>query len=222
MNGIHDMVGMHGFGPVEREEDEPVFHSPWEGRVLGMRRLLPGLSGGRFGVESLDPVVYLTSSYYEKWMRATVNALIEKGLLTAEELDAKTEFYREHPEAMVPRREDPERLAQVRQRFVSAARTARRDDVDIPPRFKVGDAVRTRNIHPLGHTRLPRYVRGKQGVVAIYQGVQEFQDTVPGDPDPPPQPLYNVRFDAAELWGTSAEANQTLYIDMWESYLDSA
>ena len=188
---------------------------------MGMRRLL-GWTGGRFGIESLAPAVYLTSSYYEKWMRATVNALIEKGLLTAEELDEKTEFYRENPEEMVPRREDPERLAQVRQRFVSAARTARRDDVDIPPRFKVGDAVRTRNINPPGHTRFPRYVRGKQGVVAMYQGVQVFQDTVQGDPDPPPQPLYNIRFDGAELWGPSAEANQTLYIDMWESYLDPA
>ena len=85
--------------------------------------------------------------------------------------------------------------------------------------FRVGDRVRTRDIHPTGHTRLPRYVRGKQGVVVIYHGFHDLQDEVPEELDGP-QPVYNVRFEAMELWGAQAEANQSLYIDMWESYLE--
>ena len=108
MNGIHDMGGMHGFGAVVREENEPVFHHEWEGRVYAMQRVTPVLipGGSRNNIEQMDSVAYLTSSYYEKWLHARIKGLIDAGALTAEELEARVAFYRDHPEAPVPRRED--------------------------------------------------------------------------------------------------------------------
>ena len=225
MNGIHDMGGMHGFGPVEYEKDEPVFHGAWERRIYGMttaieRHRIYAPHGNRFAIESIDPALYLASSYYERWLLVTEKALIEKGLLTLAELDTKTEFFREHPEANLPRVEDPQQLERVL--TATYARETLHQELGVAPRFKVGDAVRGRNINPPGHTRLPRYVRGKRGVIARYHGVHHFQDSVPEGSEPKPQPVYNVRFEGSELWGDAAEPNQSLYIDMWESYVEPA
>lgn len=219
MNGVHDMGGMHGFGPVQREENEPVFHAPWEGRIFGITvgfgRSLR--AGERFDLERLDPVKYLESSYYERWMLALENSLLESGTLTADELDARMAFFRENPDASPPQRKDPELV----KRTVESLNTrySPHREVGVAPRFRVGDVVRARNINPPGHTRLPRYVRGKQGVITRIHGVHDLQDTV-GKGEP--QAVYNVRFETREVWGESAEANQSLYIDMWESYLDPA
>lgn len=222
MNGIHDMGGMHGFGPVEREENEPVFHHPWEGRVFGISRAMPvPIPGGsRNNIEQMDPIHYLTSSYYEKWLHSRIKGLIDAGVLTEAELEERTVFYRHHPEAPVPRRQDPERVQQV----LTGLRTHRSPccDVDLQPTFRLGDAVRVRNMHPPGHTRLPRYVRGKRGVVARFYGFHALQDALPPGVEAPPQPVYAVRFDAQELWGESAEAHSVVYLDMWESYLEPA
>ena len=223
MNGIHDMGGMHGFGPVRPEENEPVFHAPWEGRLYGMVQALGphGIHdphGMRFALENLEPATYLASSYYERWLLTTEQALVDKGLLTGQELESRTEFFKTHPDAYPERREDPK----LRERILQAnyARHAHHRDVAMAARFQVGDSVTVRNLHPEGHTRLPRYVRGKRGVISRVYGGRDFQDTVPEGTTAEPQPLYSVSFDARELWGDSAEVNQTLYIDMWESYLN--
>ena len=216
MNGVHDMGGMHGFGPVVREENEPVFHEAWEGRLYAMRRLLR-TGPMRPAIERLDPAVYLSVSYYERWLRSTLDTLVAGGVLTREELDAKAALFADEPGATVPVRDDPEMKARAAG-SIMAIQWPRRD-VGIEPAFAVGDGVRVRNIHPTGHTRLPRYARGKRGVVALYHGVHDFQDEAPAALAGP-QPVYNVRFDAAELWGEQAEANQSVFIDMWESYLD--
>lgn len=223
MNGIHDMGGMHGFGPVVREENEPVFHHAWEGRVYAMQRVtpVPIPGGSRNNIETMDPAAYLTSSYYEKWLHARIKGLIDAGTLTGEELETRVAFYRDHPEAPVPRREDPERLQRIQQRLCRVVESPRLD-VPIPPQYRIGAAVRARNMHPPGHTRLPRYVRGKHGVVTRFYGIYDFQDAMPPGTAAPPQPLYAVRFEARELWGESAEANSVVYIDMWESYLEPA
>jgi nitrile hydratase len=222
MNGIHDMGGMHGFGPIEREENEPVFHHAWEGRVFAMQRAtpVPIPGGSRNNIEHMDPIHYLTSSYYEKWLHARIKGCIDAGVLTSEEVEARTAFYREHPDAPVPQREDSTQV----QRALVALRTHRSPlrQVDIQPKFRLGEAVRARNLHPLGHTRLPRYVRGKRGVVTRFYGFCDLQDTMPPGVEPPPQALYVVRFEAQELWGNAAEANSTLCLDMWESYLEPA
>ena len=220
MNGVHDMGGMHGFGPVEREAGERVFHEPWEGRAYAMRRQLGELGGGRPAIERLAPAVYLASSYYEKWLRATENTLVHRGVVTAEELDARMEYFRAHPAAAVPKRDDPEQARKAVERIHTLVRPG--VDVGIEPRFGVGDHVRVRNINPPGHTRLPRYVRGKRGVVAHFHGVHSLQDEVPPGATPPPQPVYNIRLEAMEIWGDVAEANQSLYIDVWESYIEPA
>lgn len=220
MNGVHDMGGMHGFGPVEPEQDEPVFHERWEGRVYGMRRQLGRLAGHRAAIERLEPAVYLASSYYEKWLRSTENTLVERGILTADELDARMEYFRASPDAPVPRLEDPERAKAAVDSIHTLVRPGR--DVGIAPSFAVGDRVRVRNINPPGHTRLPRYARGKFGVIAHFHGVHDLQDDVPPGVRPAPQPVYNVRFEASELWGDGAEAKQVVYIDMWESYVELA
>jgi nitrile hydratase beta subunit len=222
MNGIHDMGGMHGFGPVAREENEPVFHAAWEGRVFAMQRAtpVPIPGGSRHNIEQMDPIHYLTSSYYEKWLHSRIKGLIDAGVLTQEELAARTAYYRDNPTASVPRRTDPERVQQV----LTSLRTHRSPfrDVAIRPQFRIDDAVRVRNLHPPAHTRLPRYVRGKRGVVRRFYGIFDLQDTMPPGVEPPPQPVYAVRFEASELWGEAAEAHSVVYIDMWESYLELA
>jgi len=223
MNGIHDMGGMHGFGPIVREENEPVFHHDWEARVLAMRVAtpVPIPGGSRNNIEQMDPAAYLTTSYYEKWLHSHIKGLIDAGVLTEAELAARVAFYRDHPEASVPHREDPERVQRIQAQLHRVVESPRLD-LPIQPQFRIGAAIRARNIHPPGHTRLPRYVRGKRGVVARFYGIYDFQDAMPAGTTAPPQPLYAVRFDARELWGESAEANSVVYIDMWESYLEPA
>ncbi len=222
MDGIHDMGGMHGFGPVERESREPVFHYEWEGRVFGMflSTQVPTPEGKRYKIETMDPEQYLTASYYERWMHACIQVCVDAGALTTEELETRMADLRDHPESSMPQRQEPERLARWTER-VRAPRTIRHE-TDQAPQFAVGDAVRARNIHPAGHTRLPRYVRGQPGVVTRFYGFHDVQDHLPAGVEAPPEPVYAVRFDAQVLWGTDAEPNAALCIDMWERYLEPA
>lgn len=225
MNGVHDMGGMHGFGPVRRQEAEPVFHAPWEGRMFGILLSLGPHAvhdphGLRDALENMEPAQYLGLGYYERWLAVTEKALIAKGFLTVAELDERTDAFKSQPDAQLDRREDRE----LRDRMLHAiyTRTSPHQDVGIEPRFQVGDSVIVRNIHVDAHTRLPRYVRGKRGVVALFHGVHDIHDTQPEDQKVPPQPVYSIRFEGQELWGQSAEPHQGLYLDMWESYLESA
>lgn len=222
MNGIHDMGGMHGFGPIQREDNEPVFHHAWEGRVYGisMGLHLPVPGGFRYAIERMTPAHYLVSSYYEKWLYIRTQGLIEAGVLTQEELDDRVAHFRNHPNATPPQRNDPELVQRVLA-DIYAPQSLRRK-MDIQPAFGIGDTVKARNMHPVGHTRLPRYARGRCGVVASFYGIQDINDTLPPGVDAQPQPLYSVRFEAGELWGESAEPNCAVYLDMWESYLEPA
>ena len=220
MNGVHDMGGMHGFGPIPVEEDEPVFHHDWEGRVYAMNIHTPVSvpGGGRYATERLNPALYLVSSYYERWLFKHIQGMIEAGAFTQAEFDEYLAYYRENSEAVPPRREDPEDVQRILA-TIKSTKTNRRD-VHVQPAYQPGDAVKTRNMHPTGHTRLPGYARGKRGQIVNYYGVQLFDDaTSAGQPDAA-QPLYNVRFEGQELWGESAEPNSAVYLDMWESYLN--
>ncbi len=228
MNGVHDMGGMHGFGPVlpareGREEDEPVFHEPWEGRAFGLaismgRHGVFSPEGLRFAIESLEPARYLASSYYERWMAALEGALLKKGIVTEEELKDRTELFQKHPDAPLPRRDAPGEAETVL-KGINTRHPAQREGV-ATPEFKVGDSVRARNINPTGHTRLPRYVRGRKGLVARLHGIHDSDDAVSQGRGPEPQAVYSVRFEARELWGESAGSRDWVYIDMWESYLE--
>ena len=217
MNGIHDMGGVDGRGPVEPEPNEPVFHAPWEGRVFGLRRLLvpSGLGGNwgsfRFAQERVPAADYLRLSYYERWFTALVNLLRENGIVTEAELASGVA----DPEA--PRPERRERPPQAPLGFG-------RLDLDLPARFDVGDTVRGRNVDPPGHIRLPRYAQGKRGRVIRDNGVYALQDTDRhgqqlGDF---PQHVYTVRFTARELWGDRGTERDAIYVELWEDYLEPA
>jgi nitrile hydratase len=171
----------------------------------------------RWGIERMDPARYLAASYYERWLATAETNLIEKEVISRAELDARTDRLREQPDAPPPTRTDPGLIARVR------AGQPR----DWPPRFDparqrfaLGDAVVARNVHPRGHTRLPRYVRGKRGTVTAVRGLQVLPDANAHGRDAPPEMVYSVQFDGRELWGDSAEPGQALSIDLWESYLE--
>ncbi len=229
MNGAHDLGGMHGFGPVNPDPDEPVFHTAWERRAFAIT-LSTGFLGkwnidqSRFARELIPAAEYLAGSYYEHWLAGLERLLVEQGLLTQEEIDARVKEVERGGGAPKPaaklasdrvvRPGDVERLLKTGNPF--------RVDVDVAPRFKAGDAVRTRNNHPLGHTRLPRYARGRQGVIDRDHGVFVFPDAHAAGLGKKPQHCYSVRFQARELWGPEAPATEFVHIDLWDDYLDAA
>jgi nitrile hydratase beta subunit len=219
MNGVHDMGGMTCFGPIVREGQEPVFHAPWERRVFAMTMLAMGqvdtLDAFRHAIERMDPVHYLSSSYYEHWLAALETLAVEKGILTKEELATGTT---QTPSGGAATPLLPEAVSAVVQRGVSTQRQTGRTT----PRFKPGDRIVARNFNPSGHTRLPRYVRGKQGVIDRVHGAFVYPDTNAHGGGEQPQPVYCVRFDARELWGPTAVGRDSLYIDLWEDYLEPA
>jgi nitrile hydratase len=224
MNGPHDMGGMHGFGPVVREENEPVFHADWERTVYGMQRAMRvqgviNIDESRHGIERMPPAEYLAASYYERWLASLERNLTDKGVVTREELDARTTLLREHPETPTPQRQDPELLALL-EAPVNGQELYQR--AGAAPRFAAGDRVVTRNLHPHGHTRLPRYVRGKRGTIHAVRGGYVFPDTHAHGQGEQPQPMYTVFFEGEELWGPSTEPRERVYIDLWEPYLEPA
>ncbi len=217
MNSVHDLGGMQGFGPIEREENEPVFHARWEGRVrammtAGLRLGLYNLDEFRWALERMDPAEYLDASYYEKWLAAIERLYIEKGVITQEEL--KSRLRQPHPNP--PSQGDPA----VAQRLLTSRPSQPHGSSDHPPRFTSGDQVVAKNSHPRGHTRLPRYVRGKGGVVDRLQGSYVFPDKNAMGLGQDLEYVYSVRFEARDLWGKDASANDRVYIDLWESYLE--
>jgi nitrile hydratase len=225
VNGIHDLGGMHGFGKVEPEPDEPVFHEDWEGRVFGLFMasmglgLFQGPGGMRYALESLDPSDYLDQSYFERWHQVLEAELLECGILDRDELGERVAELRADPESPLASRGDPEARAHALE-MIYGLRSPE-CQATCPPRFAPGDRVRTRNLHPSGHTRMPRYVRDKIGTVERVWGFHLFQDALPEDVEPAAEPLYNIRFEGRELWGDAAEPGQCLYIDLWESHLEA-
>ena len=220
MNSMHDMGGMHGFGKVPYEENEPVFYAPWEGRVYAMAMYTPvGVPGGfRYMIEKMEPTAYLTASYYEKWMHARTQGMLESGTFTQAELDEKIDYFRKNPEVSPPVKTDSERVEKaLKAMYKQQPADAAHPD---PPKFNVGDVIRAKNMHPIGHTRLPRYCRGKQGLVDFVYNCWRVDDTPSAGEEHAIEPLYRIKFEARELWGDEAELNQVLYIDMFESYLE--
>jgi nitrile hydratase beta subunit len=224
MNGVHDMGGMHGFGAVQPKPDEAHFHAAWEARALGLTLAL-GASGAwnldqtRHARESLPPARYLSASYYGIWVLALQQLMRERGLATTEEL---ADGRRREPARALPRVLRATDVDAVLARGAPTARTAVTE-----PRFAVGDRVVTRNRHPAGHTRVPRYARGRVGVVERLHGAHVFAEAHAASPpgaafDEAPQWLYTVRFDGRELWGDDAEPGLQLSIDAWESTLEAA
>ncbi|QUD90091.1 nitrile hydratase subunit beta [Phenylobacterium montanum] len=219
MNGVHDMGGMHGLGPIAPEVDEPLFHEPWEARALALT--LAAGAWGRWNIdrsrhqrERIPGPTYLALGYYEKWITALIELMVQEDLVTREELK------RGSPAAGAARLDPPltaERVPGVLARGGPTERESGR-----APRFTPGDRVRARNINPTGHTRLPRYARGHLGEVSRRHGAHVFPDANAHGHGEQPQPLYQVRFDAGELWGADAAFKGSVYLDLWEDYLEPA
>lgn len=220
MNGAHDLGGMHGFGPINAEAEEPVFHADWEKRVFGLTRAIGALgkwSGdtSRHARERQHPVDYLRHSYYENWLAGLEKLLVETGLATAEEL-ASGKASGLADEELRKHRLQAEEVATVVTCGSSAALPT-----DAPQRFQPGDRVRAVNRHPLGHTREPRYVRGRVGVIQEHYGPHVYPD-LSAEGVRVGRHLYCVRFTASELWGENANANSAVYVDLWDDYLEPA
>jgi len=219
MNGVHDMGGMDGFGKVEVEQTEPPFHEEWEGRVLAMVRAM-GYAGAwhiddsRYAQETLPPQTYLAVSYYQRWELAAEKNLVARGYVTEEELKAGHAI---GPAKPLPR-------ARLTRDVVDAGMTRNSffRQQQGPARFKPGDRVRTVNINPLGHTRLPRYARDKVGRVELIHGCHAYPDSVASGRGDDPQWLYTVVFDGREIWGADADPTLTVSIDAFEPYLQPA
>jgi nitrile hydratase subunit beta len=219
MNGAQDLGGQMGFGSINPEKDEPLFHGDWEKRALAITLAAGGMGHwtideSRHARETLHPVDYLSSSYYEIWTKALEKLLERHGFISAEERAAG------HPltASTVPKRV----LAAANVPVVLARGGPTNRDKAGEPRFKVGDRVRTIVISPSGHTRLPRYARGKNGVIEMLHGAHVFPDTNAHGHGEQPDWLYTVAFEARALWGRDADANSVVSIDAWESYLEPA
>ncbi|MBQ0822245.1 nitrile hydratase subunit beta [Microvirga sp. HBU67558] len=219
MNGAQDLGGMMGFGPIAIEHNEPWFHAEWERRAFGLT-LAMGATGSwnidmsRHARESLPPAEYLTSSYYEIWTKGVERLVVAAGLVSREELTCGQSLAEPAPIKRVLKAED---VPAVLARGGPAKRP-----IEQPARFAIGDRVRTRNIHPQGHTRLPRYARGKTGVVELVHGTHVFPDANAHGQGEQPQWLYTICFSGRELWGEQADPNISVSIDAWESYLEPA
>jgi nitrile hydratase len=222
MNGVHDMGGMHGFGPIVRKDHEPVFHEPWEGRVYGMlsraRAIMPSAYPGdnRGYIEAIPPQTYLEMSYYERFLEALVQRAIDAGVLTAAEFDARVARYAADPTLAVPSSNDSQAVRAVRERLATQLHP---ETEGRAPRFKTGDAVRAINVQRKGHNRLPRYIRGKQGWIERVNGLYPIEDRQEYAKDPVPQAVYTVGFHGIEVWGPECEPNLKVYLELWEGYL---
>ncbi len=217
MNGIHDLGGLTCFGPVDSDDNEPVFHDAWEGRVFALSIASSATFGPidrrRHALETLDPVLYLSSSYYERWLARLENLAMTDGLLAEQELVSG--------KSSTPAARSASPLdAGAVESIVEEGRPTSRETGRVTPCFSVGDRVRARNIQPAGHTRLARYVRGRVGVIARRHGSHCFPDTNAHGQGENPQPLYSVKFDLSELWGPPASPQDRLFIDLWEDYLE--
>lgn len=218
MNGIHDMGGMHGMGPIRTEKDEPVFHERWEALTYGMTRAIGAwrkwnIDTGRFGIEQIPPAEYLRMSYYERWFVRLVDLLVKTGLVTRSEVESGK------PDPGSAKMTPPLRAEGVAAVALNRGIQSSHDP-GIPPKFRTGQRVRAKNINPEGHTRLPRYARGKVGQIHMDHGVYNFPDTNAHGLGPKRQHVYAVRFAARELWGEAASPHDFVYIDLWDDYLE--
>jgi nitrile hydratase len=219
MNGVHDMGGLQDMGPVQYEQDEPGFHAAWEGRIYGINASLRAmgkwnLDAWRHQIELLPPAGYLQMSYYERWLWINEQLLVKHGLVTPEELATGA------PDPGSARA-TPALTASVAAQSLGRGVPSSHDPKS-PPHFKVGQRVRARNMNPIGHTRLPRYVRGKVGAIARDHGVYTFPDTNAHFQGENRQHVYSVCFPARELWGEHASPRDSVHLDMWDNYLERA
>lgn len=219
MNGVHDMGGLQGMGPIHYEKDEPVFHAAWEGRIYALNRSMRAwrkwnLDTDRHALELMPPADYLRMSYYERWVGRLADQVVKYGLVTSEEMESGK------PAPGSPKL-TPALTVAMSSSFLSRGIPSSQDP-KVRPLFKVGQRVRARNINPASHTRLPRYARGKFGTIVRDHSVYSFPDTNAHFLGEKRQHVYSVRFASRELWGDGASPRDFVHIDMWDDYLERA
>jgi len=219
MNGAHDMGGQQDLGPVEYEKDEPVFHARWEARMHALNRAMRAwgkwnTDADRHALERLPSADYLRMSYYERWFHRLAAQVVEYGLVSKEEFDSGAA-------APGSTKANPAMTLAMSTRWLSRGIPSSQDP-KVRPRFTVRQRVRARNINPTGHTRLPRSVRGKTGVIVRDHGVYLFPDSNAHFQGEKRQHVYSVRFAATELWGEHASARDSVHLDLWDDYLERA
>ncbi len=217
MNGVHDMGGMEGFGPLPLEPNEPIFHGDWEKRALALTLATGSLGqwnidASRHARERSPARTYIRESYYERWMTGLETLLVERGLLSRAELASGQPA---GPTSLKP--VAPEAVPGILARGGPTERASGK-----PARFQVGQRVRALNIQPTGHTRLPRYLRGKVGVIGLDHGLHVFADSNAHFQGEDAQHLYNVVFDVAEVWGPAARYKGQVRADLWDAHLEAA
>lgn len=225
MDGPHDLGGRYGFGPVRRSVSEPVFKAEWERKAFGLT--FAGLGHGIFNIdenryarERMAPRDYLGCSYYELWLAGLEANLLDAGVITPAQLEARTRQYREGTAVPLPQRSMPEFVAGMRAAIFAGLSPAR--EVDHAPRYAVGERVRTRIAHPRGHTRLPAYARGRPATIARVLKAYVFPDSNAHRLGEAAQYVYSLRLQARDLWGEDADPNMSLNMDVWESYIEPA
>lgn len=222
MDGIHDMGGMEGFGPVPyRPEHATTVDTRWEAFSAAalfalLRAGLTNLDAHRHRIERIDPTRYLPISYWGRWLAAVESAALDQGITGRAEITDRLIALGHEPStsAELPPMAPPVAL-ETRDNPNSFLRP-----LDGPPRFSVGDGVVTL-AHPphAGHHRLPRYSRGRMGVVARVHPAFTFPDTMAHGRGEEPCHVYAVSFEATELWGPAADPNQRCHLDLFEPYL---
>lgn len=242
MNGIHDMGGMHGFGPVP--EDQAAFHADWERTAYALNKLVRiqgvyNIDEFRHSVERMDPAAYLGATYFERWFAGAERLLLEKDVLdeaeierrlaamrrggsdTPPETDERTDRTNDDEPDSVDTPEETDSADDLRGRAGASFRSGAGEVSEAATAaYDVGDAVRVRNDHPAGHTRSPRYARGAVGAVTDLLGRFALPDATAHGEDRS-EPVYTVEFDAHDLWGEDTDAD-VVALDMWESYLTDA
>jgi nitrile hydratase len=218
MNGVHDMGGMHGMGPIRHETNEPTFHEIWEGRVYALSRVLRtrgglwNLDAFRHGIEVLPPAEYLRMSYYERWFAWMLRTVVAAGDVTQTEVETASPATGSQRRAVLVA---PEAVSSMVDRRASARR-----NVAVAPRFKSGQRVRARKRSSLRPHAIAALCAGRTGAVVLDRGVFLFPDTNAHLLGEKPQHLYSVRFAARDIWGAQASQRDFIHLDMWDDYLE--
>lgn len=227
MNGVFDLGGTDGLGPINPPATEPVFRAEWEKPVFTMfsacfRAGYFGIDEFRHAIEQMDPAVYLKAPYYEHWLHAFEHYGVQRGGIDPAELDRRTQHFLDNPDAPLPEHEQSAELIDFVNAVIPAGAPAQRE-CDKTPRFAAGDVVRVRSDSPFGHTRRARYTRGRVGTVVAHRGSFIYPDTAGNGLGEDPEHVYTMKFTSAELWGAqTADPNGSVYFDVWDPYIELA
>lgn len=224
MDGIHDLGGKHGYGKVQREEEEPAFHGRWEAAVFSF--VAASIRAGalncadrfRHAIERIDPVAYLSHGYYGRWLGGIETLLVEAGVVDSDQITNRAMELGADERDLIAARpsEQPDPPGEMADQPTAAR------DTDAEPQFRTGDVVVTSTVVKPGHTRLPAYARGRRGTVVAHHGGWVFPDTNAHGQGENPTHLYTVKFTGEELWGAGADLRLTVHLDLFEPYLTLA